>query len=94
MKNCDEIERKIRYFAEQVHKLKIELPRNAEKLEDEDSLKLNTMSEHFEELEQDLREMAKGQEQMDRNYNELVESRYVLTMDEVFFSEVPRQQSR
>jgi len=82
------MERKIRFFAEQINKMKIEVPINAEKLEDEDSLKLDHLEDHFEELEKELREMAKGQEQMDRNYNELIESRHVLTMDKMFFSEV------
>lgn len=32
--------------------------------------------------------MAKGQELLDKNYNELVEMRHVLTKDAAFFSEV------
>lgn len=43
VKRCDEMERKIRYFADQVHKMKIELPIDAEKFENEDSLKLDDL---------------------------------------------------
>jgi V-type H+-transporting ATPase subunit a len=43
LKRCDEMERKIRYFAEQVTRMKTEVPMDAEKLEDEDSLRIDEM---------------------------------------------------
>lgn len=43
LKRCDDMQRKIRYFAEQVHKMKIEVPVDAQKLEREDDLKLDDL---------------------------------------------------
>jgi len=42
----------------------------------------------FSELESDLISMNTNQEALDRNYNELIELRHVLTKDNAFFSEV------
>jgi len=88
VKSCDEMLRKIKFFAEQVNKMKIEVPINSQKLEDEDTVDLSQLDEQFDDMERELRELARGQEQMDRNYNELIESRHVLTMNTLFFSEV------
>eukprot|EP00698_Gefionella_okellyi_P006161 TRINITY_DN15599_c0_g1_i1.p1 TRINITY_DN15599_c0_g1~~TRINITY_DN15599_c0_g1_i1.p1 ORF type:complete len:847 (-),score=193.78 TRINITY_DN15599_c0_g1_i1:23-2563(-) len=87
VKRCDEMERKIRFFADQIRKLEIHVDINAEFKQDEDHYNLEALEDQFEDMEKDLRELAKGQEQLDRNYNELIESRHVLTKDESFFSE-------
>eukprot|EP01119_Soliformovum_irregulare_P000475 TRINITY_DN1032_c0_g1_i2.p1 TRINITY_DN1032_c0_g1~~TRINITY_DN1032_c0_g1_i2.p1 ORF type:complete len:833 (+),score=264.88 TRINITY_DN1032_c0_g1_i2:93-2591(+) len=42
----------------------------------------------FSELESDLISMNTNQEALDRNYNELIELKHVLTKDNAFFSEV------
>jgi hypothetical protein len=46
------------------------------------------MQTQLDELEKELTQMNSNQEMLNRNYNELIELKYVLTKDTAFFSEV------
>lgn len=99
VKRTDEMERKLRFFEEQVNKERVEVA--AEGLRDKDSLALLTLlsvndkklgsidelETQFDELEKELQQMNNNQEVLNRNYNELVEMKYVLTKDSAFFTE-------
>jgi len=100
VKRCDEMERKVRFFEEQVKKEKRDIL--IEKGQDPENLDLITLQEEMEgpkkqpideletqldELEKELVQMNNNQEMLNRNYNELIELKYVLTKDTAFFSE-------
>eukprot|EP01115_Flamella_aegyptia_P006834 TRINITY_DN28317_c0_g1_i1.p1 TRINITY_DN28317_c0_g1~~TRINITY_DN28317_c0_g1_i1.p1 ORF type:complete len:822 (+),score=388.53 TRINITY_DN28317_c0_g1_i1:76-2541(+) len=103
VKRADEMERKIRFFEEEVAKEKKEAEREKRrwgdrddngivKLEDgkEDVDARKTIDEletHFEELEKELSQMNNNQEMLNRNFNELIELRHVLHKDSSFFDE-------
>lgn len=99
VKRTDEMERKLRFFDEQVTKERKEI--FAEGKTDRDALALLTVSNvtppkvgtideletQFEDLEKELNQMNNNQEVLNRNYNELIEMKHVLTKDSAFFSE-------
>jgi len=89
VKRADELERKVRYFDDQVSKanltntasLSIGLDSAKQKQSHIDDLEV-----HFEQLEAELRDLSSNEEKLNRNYNELVEVIYVLKKAELFFS--------
>lgn len=100
VKRTDEMERKIRFFEEQVNKEKKEIIQEGKK--DRDALALLTvlgaitekkigsideLETQFDEVEKELQQMNNNQEVLNRNYNELIEIKHVLTKDTGFFSE-------
>jgi len=99
VKRCDEMERKLNFFGDQIGK---ELALIGEERGD-DEVTLTTLADvswenrppqpmdemesQFEEVEKDLIQINNNQEQLTRNYNELVELQNMLQKDAVFFSE-------
>jgi len=101
VKRCEEMERRLRFFEEQVAKEKEDVVAEGPKAaRDKDAQaflnpmpqdikipSLNELETQFEELEKELLQMKGNQEMLNRNYNELIEMKYVLTKDAAFFSE-------
>jgi len=100
VKRCDEMERRIKFFEEQVNKEKREIleehNQNPEDLGlisladvyiEPKKLQMDELESKFEELEKELVQMNSNQEMLNRNYNELIELKFVLTKDNTFFSE-------
>eukprot|EP01114_Cavostelium_apophysatum_P022526 TRINITY_DN817_c0_g1_i1.p1 TRINITY_DN817_c0_g1~~TRINITY_DN817_c0_g1_i1.p1 ORF type:complete len:810 (-),score=258.95 TRINITY_DN817_c0_g1_i1:55-2484(-) len=99
VKRTDEMERKLRFFEEQVRKERKEII--SEGKTDRDALTLLTvlgtndrkmgsvdeLETQFEDIEKELNQMNNNQEVLNRNYNELIEMKHVLTKDSAFFSE-------
>jgi len=88
------MERKVRYFQEQVRKVKADLPpllgtyKEPIRTDVPGRIIIDDLEAKFEELEKDLLQMNQNQETLDRNFNELVELKHVLQKDSVFFDEV------
>ncbi|EGG15070.1 vacuolar proton ATPase [Cavenderia fasciculata] len=95
VKRCDEMERKLKYFEDQIKKE----PKIYKKLEQlqqeptdvpaEEALQMDELETRFDELELELKQANNNLETLQRNYNELIQLRYVLTKDAVFFQENP-----
>lgn len=101
VKRCEEMDRKLRFFDEQVKKEREEIIRDKQRdkeaqlllvtLDSVEDVKVNTLNEletQFEELEKELLQMKGNQEMLNRNYAELVEMQHVLTKDGAFFAEM------
>jgi V-type H+-transporting ATPase subunit a len=92
VKRCDEMERKLRFFEEQVTKEK-GLARALTSISVESAgpssaaLSMDELETRFDELEKELQQMINNQQMLDRNYNELIELQHVLSADAIFFSE-------
>jgi len=101
VKRCEEMERKLRFFDEQITVEKQEVI--AEKSRDKESrlllvqldqaqdakpYTLNDLEGQLEELEKEILQMKGNQEMLNRNYNELIEMKHVLTKDSDFFAEM------
>jgi V-type H+-transporting ATPase subunit a len=100
VKRCDEMERKLKFFEEQIVR---ELKEIQEERGDAQEITLTTLEEvesserkkpqmdelesQFDEIEKELLQMNNHQEQLTRNLNELVELKHMLMKDSVFFSE-------
>eukprot|EP01120_Amphizonella_sp_Union-15-10_P005662 TRINITY_DN1704_c0_g1_i1.p1 TRINITY_DN1704_c0_g1~~TRINITY_DN1704_c0_g1_i1.p1 ORF type:complete len:851 (+),score=181.18 TRINITY_DN1704_c0_g1_i1:73-2625(+) len=97
VKIADEMERKLRFFEEQVEKVNTELslenkysPIEIQKGDDPMiRTKLEELEGRFEDLEKELQQMNNNQEALNRNYNEVIELKYVLSIDEAFFHDGP-----
>eukprot|EP01133_Synstelium_polycarpum_P015196 gene15196-17982_t len=97
VKRCDEMERKLKYFEEQIVKepkmnriYQQTIDENAATIATQDeNLQMDELEARFDELEVELKQANSNQEILLRNYNELVELRHVLTKDAVFFQENP-----
>jgi len=93
VKRFDEMERKVRFFEEQVTKAHIDRDAlgsiQVETLDPDQSSKvmIDTLEAKFDELEKELLQMNSNQETLDRNLNELVELQCVLEKDAWFFDE-------
>ena len=96
VKRADEMERKLRYFEEQLRKAGVwnlvERPpavRYQEYCEsvahDEVSLVMDKLETQLEEIEKELIQLSSNQETLERNRNELIEMRYVLEKESDFF---------
>jgi V-type H+-transporting ATPase subunit a len=94
------MERRLRFFEDQVNKEKREIleehNQNPEDLGlisladiyiEPKKLQMDELETKFEELEKELVQMNSNQEMLNRNYNELIELKFVLTKDNTFFSE-------
>jgi len=98
VKRCDEMERKLRFFEEQVSKEKglarvlssISVGLNSSTSR---ALSMDEMETRFDDLEKELQQMNSNQLMLDRNYNELIEFRHVLSADTMFFSEAVAPQA-
>ncbi|GAM28112.1 hypothetical protein SAMD00019534_112880 [Acytostelium subglobosum LB1] len=92
VKRCDEMERKLKYFEEQILKDKRLARMYASSTSNpltEEQLQMDELEARFDELESELKQANSNQETLQRNYNELIELRYVLTKDAEFFQENP-----
>jgi len=92
VKRCDEMERKLRFFEEQVTKerglAKALTSISVESASSSSSgLSMDELETRFDELEKELQQMNNNQQMLDRNFNELIELRHVLSADAIFFSE-------
>eukprot|EP00741_Cyanophora_paradoxa_P003677 tig00000093_g3574.t1 len=85
VKRCDEIERKLRFMAEQIEKAGIDPERVPRKPKRMTAADLDTVM--FDEFEKELKQMNENKEMLDRNYNELVEMKYVLEKGVQFFEQ-------
>jgi len=108
VRKCDEMERKLRFFEEQVIKEKRQiLVENGQNPDDlslitlahmdisDSSAPLGNMNElegTLTELEKELVQVMKNEETLVTNYNKLVELKHVLTKDQAFFSEASDSQ--
>ncbi|KAM9979818.1 hypothetical protein ACTFIZ_006051 [Dictyostelium cf. discoideum] len=91
VKRCDDMEKKLKFFEDQVKKepkLQKLLPDNMLSVADDDS-QMDELEGRFDELESELKQVNANQETLQRNYNELIQLRHVLTKDSVFFQENP-----
>lgn len=94
VKRFDEMERKVRYFEDQVIKANLSKDSLASvAVESTADMSLSSkvviddLEQKFEELEKELQNMNQNQETLDRNLNELIELQYVLEKDAFFFDE-------
>eukprot|EP00026_Physarum_polycephalum_P003009 Phypoly_transcript_03018.p1 GENE.Phypoly_transcript_03018~~Phypoly_transcript_03018.p1 ORF type:complete len:832 (+),score=146.02 Phypoly_transcript_03018:33-2498(+) len=92
VKRCDEMERKLRFFEEQVLKEKgLNRILNSVSLENAASnsanINIDELEGRFDELEKELLTLNNNQQMLDRSSNELVELRHVLSADSVFFAQ-------
>jgi len=93
VKRFDEMERKVRFFEEQVNKANIDRRvLSSVHIDPVDSglsskVMIDELEAKFDELEKDLIQMNSNQETLDRNANELVELQHVLEKDQFFFDE-------
>eukprot|EP01104_Vermistella_antarctica_P013219 TRINITY_DN396_c0_g1_i2.p1 TRINITY_DN396_c0_g1~~TRINITY_DN396_c0_g1_i2.p1 ORF type:complete len:856 (+),score=296.69 TRINITY_DN396_c0_g1_i2:141-2708(+) len=89
VRRCDEMCRKVRYFADQVSKANLDNELGSfggiGSGDSEGRMRMDEMETRFDDLEKELIQMNSHQEMLDRNYNELVELQFVLEHDEVFF---------
>lgn len=95
VKRADEMERKLRYFEEELKKAGVwnipERPPHVvyeeyvNKYENEPAIMMDELEAKLEEIEQELILLTGNQETLDRNYNELVEMKHVLEKDTAFF---------
>jgi V-type H+-transporting ATPase subunit a len=93
VKRCDEMERKLRFFEDQIEKQNFaeeELEHLQLGLGISSSKKtlvpeMDELEARFEDLEKELTQMNSNQEKLKRNYNELIELKHVLEKDSVFF---------
>lgn len=93
VKRCDEMERKLRFFEDQIEKqnfaeeelehlqLGLSIGSSKKTLVPE----MDELEARFEDLEKELTQMNSNQEKLKRNYNELIELKHVLEKDSVFF---------
>jgi len=99
VKRFDEMERKVRYFEEQVIKADIDRSLltavHIEVIDAELSSKvmIDELEGKFDELEKELIQMNTNQETLDRNSNELIELQHVLEKDAFFFDETDIQRA-
>eukprot|EP01112_Ceratiomyxa_fruticulosa_P019260 TRINITY_DN6281_c0_g1_i1.p1 TRINITY_DN6281_c0_g1~~TRINITY_DN6281_c0_g1_i1.p1 ORF type:complete len:870 (-),score=187.55 TRINITY_DN6281_c0_g1_i1:162-2633(-) len=93
VKRSDEMERKLRFFQDQVdkepgiravlHSISVDGGLGSSS----NVQSLDELEARFDELEKELLQMNSNQQMLNRNYNELIELKYVLTKDAVFFEE-------
>jgi len=102
VKKADEMERKMRFFEEQINKEKRDIliskhqdPENLALIpldplpgEEVRVYKINELEQKLDELEKEVIEMNNNQDMLNRNYNELIELKHLLTKNTTFFSEV------
>lgn len=90
VKRCDEMERKVRFFEDQVVKEK-GLNKILNSIENaatnSQGLNVDELEGRFDELEKELLTLNSNQQMLDRSLNELVELRHVLSADSVFFAQ-------
>eukprot|EP01111_Echinosteliopsis_oligospora_P019970 TRINITY_DN992_c0_g2_i2.p1 TRINITY_DN992_c0_g2~~TRINITY_DN992_c0_g2_i2.p1 ORF type:complete len:855 (-),score=239.34 TRINITY_DN992_c0_g2_i2:45-2609(-) len=95
VKRCDEMERKLRFFEEQVRKEKglTTILRGISVTDANASsssgISIDELEGRCEDLEKELIQLNTNQQMLDRNYNELIELQHVLSADNHFFSENP-----
>lgn len=92
VKRCDEMERKVRFFEDQVVKEKgLNKILNSISIENaasnSASLNVDELEGRFDELEKELITLNSNQQMLDRNLNELQELQHVLSADSVFFAQ-------
>jgi V-type H+-transporting ATPase subunit a len=100
VKRCDEMERKLRYFEDQIEKEKenllIEKGQDSKDTylisfgeEEKERIKMNfdELENRFEEIEKEINEMNKNQEELNKDYYSLIEKKYVLMEDSNFFAD-------
>lgn len=92
VKRCDEMERKVRFFEDQVVKEKgLSKILNSISIENaatnSAALNVDELEGRFDELEKELLTLNSNQQMLDRSLNELVELRHVLSADSVFFAQ-------
>nr|WCZ58349.1 V-type proton ATPase 116 kDa subunit a [Paratrimastix eleionoma] len=80
VRRCDELQRKLRYFIEQIQKCKIETDATVPERMDR-----NDLETKFEEWEREMRQMNTHEEMLHKHRNELIEMRYVLELAANFF---------
>jgi V-type H+-transporting ATPase subunit a len=85
VKRMDELERKIRYLMELMKKCKIRIPEEYTNGFGDDASSIANLESFLEEREMTMKELNKNKEALDRNFNELVELKYVLEMGYEFF---------
>jgi V-type H+-transporting ATPase subunit a len=95
VQRCDELERKLRYFEEQIRKAEIPIEDAGDIDSDERSGKvlIDDLEARFEELERDLRQLGSNKETLDRNQNQLIEMQHVLEKDASYFGHSSSAQS-
>jgi len=99
VKRCDEMERKLRFLEEQVMKEKsLQKVVQATNIVDAGNMAANINVDELEgrldDLDKEITSQNNNQQMLDRNANELVELRHVLSADSVFFAQshqVPAQ---
>eukprot|EP00735_Rhodelphis_limneticus_P009068 TRINITY_DN2518_c0_g1::TRINITY_DN2518_c0_g1_i1::g.19327::m.19327 TRINITY_DN2518_c0_g1::TRINITY_DN2518_c0_g1_i1::g.19327 ORF type:complete len:821 (-),score=262.11,sp/Q9SJT7/VHAA2_ARATH/45.57/0.0,V_ATPase_I/PF01496.14/3.8e-259,Vps5/PF09325.5/0.0081,Vps5/PF09325.5/2.8,DUF2216/PF10226.4/0.052,DUF106/PF01956.11/0.49,MutS_III/PF05192.13/1.8e+02,MutS_III/PF05192.13/2.4,CHASE3/PF05227.8/87,CHASE3/PF05227.8/1.8,Sec34/PF04136.10/0.36,Sec34/PF04136.10/3.2e+03,TMPIT/PF07851.8/2e+02,TMPIT/PF07851.8/0.38 TRI len=87
VRRCEEMERKLRYFMEQITKLGVEPYEDAFAPQEHAHSKVEELAVYFDQLEQELRTMSQYSESLIRQRNELVELKYVLEKASTFFDE-------
>eukprot|EP00339_Tiarina_fusa_P009068 CAMPEP_0117024578 /NCGR_PEP_ID=MMETSP0472-20121206/18235_1 /TAXON_ID=693140 ORGANISM="Tiarina fusus, Strain LIS" /NCGR_SAMPLE_ID=MMETSP0472 /ASSEMBLY_ACC=CAM_ASM_000603 /LENGTH=823 /DNA_ID=CAMNT_0004731041 /DNA_START=18 /DNA_END=2489 /DNA_ORIENTATION=+ len=95
VKRADEMERKLRYFEEELRKAGVwNLPERpphvvyeeyVDSYEGQIPIAMDQLESQLEEIEKELIQLSGNQETLDRNYNELVEMKHVLEKDKKFF---------
>jgi len=91
VKRCDEMERKLRFFEDQIEKQQFGEELEMINLQFGSSRKtlipeMDELEARFEDLEKELIQMNSNQEMLKRNDNELIELKHVLEKDNVFFA--------
>eukprot|EP00736_Rhodelphis_marinus_P001897 Rmarinus@m.9612 len=86
VRKCEEMERKLRYFMEQIHKLGVEPFEDSLGQPDNAHSNLDELAVHFDQLEKDLRNMNDNADNLVKQQNELIELKFVLEKASLFFS--------
>eukprot|EP01100_Stratorugosa_tubuloviscum_P011159 TRINITY_DN4931_c0_g1_i1.p1 TRINITY_DN4931_c0_g1~~TRINITY_DN4931_c0_g1_i1.p1 ORF type:complete len:854 (-),score=400.33 TRINITY_DN4931_c0_g1_i1:90-2651(-) len=91
VKRFDEMERRIRFFEEQIAKANINTNQSLLQINTEfdkpTKVAFDELEANFENKERELVQMTANQETIDRKYNELIELRHVLDKDSLFLQE-------
>lgn len=86
VRRCDEMERKLRFLANEVEKAEIE-PRPAGNVEAPDPQDMIDLEAKFEVLEAEVKEINSNKETLKRNLLDLIELQHILSKTQVFFEE-------
>jgi V-type H+-transporting ATPase subunit a len=90
VKRCDEMERKLRFFEEQVIKekgLNVTTMNLEAAGQESHNINIDDLEGRFEELEKEMLTLNNNQQLLGRNLNELIELQHVLSADSVFFAQ-------
>ncbi|KAI3379440.1 hypothetical protein SNEBB_003701 [Seison nebaliae] len=94
LRRCDEMERKLRYFKNEIDKEDIQIVDIGEYPPAPHTKDMIDLESTLEKLELELKEVNKNYDMLRKNYSELIEMKHILRKTQLFFSEGSWQDSR